>query len=292
MKLRYICSMAVVAAMSAQTLAHAYAGARIAGEEAARAISQARAAIGGETALSQVKSISFTGTSRTQTPQGEKSGDIRFVFATAHEGENGDVMMFHKRLPAPDGGERDVVVLRDGAEGGAPPADGKKRIVKIEATGGPLMAHGPVGAGPEFFHMVFSPMFAKNATHAGEETVEGVRYEVLALGPTRLYLDANTHLPAMVKSKGMPNVMVLAGPPAAPGMSDERVIVRELVDLKAPEGAENAEVLVRFSDYRAAGDLVLPYRITRTVNGQPSSDIEVREYQFNVPLEHQKLRHP
>lgn len=279
MKIRYLLSLAAVAAMSVQTIAEAYAGARAAADDAGRIVAQARAAIGGEAALSEIHSVSFSGTSRTQTPEGEKTGDFSFVFSMRPEapGESGkrDVVVFRKQAPESEDVELEV----------APGA--RKMIVRLDVDG-PMMA-APGAHGPGFLPLLLDPDAAKHATYAGEETVEGVRYNVLAFGPSRLYVDATTGLPAMLKSKGMEAFLVRAPHQAGEGETHDRVIVRKLPP-PAPGAGPGMEVVVRFSDYRPAGNLVLPYRFTTTVNGQARSDVEVSEYAFNAPIEHPKGR--
>ena len=274
MKLRNLFAFAVVAAMSTQSLANAYTTAVAVGEDAGRIIAGVRNALGGEAAISEVKSLSLSGTVQRAGAATNEPGEFKFVFSTQSI-EGGDVFVMRKKD------------MEEGATWTEAPEGTKKRVVKFENKidgGGPFA---PMGMGPEFIHMLFDPMFAKHATYAGEETVEGVRYDVLTFGGTRLYVDQATHLPAFAKGKGMGPMVIRAK--RAPGgdteviETEERVVVR----VDGIQGkTEGKECVVRFGDYRSVGALTLPHRFTSTVEGDSdTTEIAVREYQFNVPVE-------
>jgi len=53
---------------------------------------------------------------------------------------------------------------------------------------------------------------------------------------------------------------------------------------------EMAEVQVYFSDYRAEDGLLLPHRVTRSINGDFSEEWELKKFKINPPLKAESFK--
>lgn len=227
-----------------------------------------------------------------------REGDGPVAFKHAPGGEE-KVMVFKK------GGNEDVIILKGGGseekvvekviEGGAQikmrrthvTADGK--VVTIE--GAPLetkervMLHHPQA---DFARRVLGMIlqtptdFPVQYTYAGGvETADGNADVLDVTGPegfrAKLYLNSVTHLPVMLSYTGVEPVVFLfkkaARPEEAAKMMAERPVPKE------------ALIEVRFSDHRNVDGLMLPYRITKSVNGQLREEVTVESYELNSTAE-------
>jgi len=155
--------------------------------------------------------------------------------------------------------------------------------------------------------------------YLGEGDVDGTSAEIIeATGgdnfKTRLYLDKQTHLPLMITYRGInPHpVIIFHNKDGAAGNGQE---VKNVIVLKTPEGEkivensgntkvfvrkadpnidvsnaaslprkmmEEAEIQIRFSDFRQAGNLMLPHKLAQYVNGQLDETTTIDSYEINV----------
>ena len=201
-------------------------------------IEQARTAIGGDAALTQIQSLSMKGTStRTFQVEGQAERQI-----------NGE---FELALMQPDGLFRieKLSVNHDGAEA-APPGDGAgvgKRVIRIE-TADKVVAPGsgePVGEAHVrqndeltryMIGLLLTAPSKANVTYdyVGDGDVDGAKADVIAVssqgGPVmRLYLDKSSHLPLMMSHQGFDiPPMIAMHNTAGAGDGERRVIIRKV----------------------------------------------------------------
>ena len=92
--------------------------------------------------------------------------------------------------------------------------------------------------------------------------------------PTRVFLDAATHMPLMLTTTGLGGRGRRGGGPAGgQGGGDGR-------------GAAPAQITIEthLSEYKTVGGIKLPHLITRGVNGQPNEEWEIKTYRINPNL--------
>src|SRR5688572_13583367 len=123
-----------------------------------------------------------------------------------------------------------------------------------------------------------------NYTYAGEGDVDGTTCNIVnaefAGSNIKLFLSKASSLPVMVKYWGhaMPRVMAFKAkaPDAAEPMKEKVMIFDHKI-----EAPETSEIQVRFSDYRSANGVQLPYKWTTAVAGHMSEVFDVASYEIN-----------
>lgn len=122
--------------------------------------------------------------------------------------------------------------------------------------------------------------FPLQYTYVGGVEAAGGNADLLDVtGPegfkAKLYLNSVTHLPMMLSYTAVEPVVFIfkkaQGSEEAARMTVERPTPKE------------ALIEVRFSDHRNVNGLMLPYHITKSVNGQISEEITVESYELNSP---------
>lgn len=310
-------------------------------------IDQARAAIGGDNALSQVQNLSMRGTStRTFQLEGQAERQISGEFEIA--------------MMPPDGLFRieTLGANHDGAKMATPrdETSTNERIIRIEsankvavAGGGEAVAETRERHNDELTRYMIALLLTAPARanvsydYVGDGEVDGVKADVIAVtsqsgNVMRLYLDKSSHLPLMMTHQGvdMPSVIALRGPAGA-GDGEHRVMIRKVpgepVEGEAdviierrgdlpPAGAngqvmifkhegqpgpgqtaagepgvfrmkmaapKEAEIQTRFADYRMVNGVMLPHRLTQTVNGKQTEVLIVAGYEINSPATAEKF---
>jgi hypothetical protein len=188
------------------------------------------------------------------------------------------------------GGNKKVIVRHAGGEPGEIHVNGDKSIV-IKG------AHGQTDEFPwqlsGFARTSLSLLLtAPQGTdvsylYAGEGTVDGTVCNIVEaqFGGTsvKLFLGKDSNLPVMMSYQGekMPMMfrMKIDGPKPAATEGGEDKIVRTFTRQAGPP--ELSEFQVRFSDYRSVNGVLLPYKWTQTVGGQPDEITEVSSYEIN-----------
>lgn len=155
-----------------------------------------------------------------------------------------------------DGKTFDVVMARGGHEAGV------KSNEMLRLTLG-LLLTAPTGMDVEY-------------TLGGTGDVDGRDANIVVASfagqSFKLYLDSSSNLPLAIGYKGMaaPHVMTFKhdGPPPAPGAEKDVMVFKR-------EGGpiETADVLVKFSDYRAVNGVQLPFKWTQVGGGDNVFDV-------------------
>ena len=142
--------------------------------------------------------------------------------------------------------------------------------------------------------------FPLTFTYAGEATADDGSADVVdASGPdgfaARLFLDKQTHLPLMLSYRApKPRVFTMTAPAGKGGghKSPEEAAKEAQDKLKSDAAArpEEVEMQWRFSDYRQAGGLMLPHRITSGPDGETTDELEVKSYAINPQFKADKFQ--
>lgn len=299
-------------------------------ERALELLRQARAAIGGESTIGSVQSLSINGKSSRLVllpDQGDKqlNGEfelnmllpdkmIRIEKLTVGHPESKDTA---QKVEDKDAIIRDVrvKVIHDGEEPGAHDTDRHSERSDI--------AYYMIG-------LLLTPPASLNSSYnyVGEGDVDGSRVDIIdARGANgfsmKLYLDRSSHLPLMMSYTGsLPRIPVdreiKVDVEAGTGEGSKVVVVRshelgeaggeqptiiiEDMDreagspterhkiLRSPVASEDAEIQVRFSDFRPEGGLLLPHALTHLANGRVETVWTVESYEINSPTINDKFR--
>ncbi len=101
--------------------------------------------------------------------------------------------------------------------------------------------------------------------------------DVSANGSTfRLFIDATTNLPQMISYQGHQNVFFMKKEGMKEMSKEELVAMKEKMRDRQP-----AETQIKFSDFRNAGNLLLPHRWAESTNGKQSQTIDITSYEIN-----------
>ena len=135
--------------------------------------------------------------------------------------------------------------------------------------------------------------FPVEFTYAGEAQSKEGRADMLdAKGPdgfqVRLFLDKTTHRPLMMKYRGMiPRTTVNTQTAQTRNQEDLEKIIKDAKEGRGQMrgGArQEGDLEVYFSDYRAVNGVMLPHRISKSMNGKLGEEWEVKKYKINPPL--------
>lgn len=292
-------------------------------ERALELLKQARAAIGGESTIGSVQNLSINGKSSRQVRLPDQAGkQLTGEFEMSMILPDKLIRIEKLTIGSPDGkdGAADVEdkdakikdvrvkIVRDGED-----AQGQNAARHHDQT---EIVHYMIG-----LLLTPPPSFAASYNYAGEGNVDGARADIIeAMGANgfamKLYLDKSSHLPLMMSYKGsLPRIPIereIKGEGTL--VADEGkdvVIVRHRKDGEAGQKAptimferkiddselpvdgrkivysvamnDDAEVQVRFSNFRIVGGLLLPYTLTHVINGVVDAVWTVERYEINSP---------
>ena len=299
--------IAIVLTLAFSLLATTSGAAR--GDEKARAeelLAQARAALGGDAKLKAVQSLSVAGQMRQVVggdgdEQEQVQGEIQFDFLlpdkylrtettsigdglteiTRIAGINGEQAFLDAHTSGGGGG---MVIVRPG------PSDPKSLATQSRALR------------KEFARQLLSWLLVTPATlpleysYAGEAEVKDGKADAIDVkGPddfaARLFLDKQTHRPLLLSYRGSPPRMMRRQISDNPDQAEKQ---RKEIEAQASKQADQppplADIEVYFAEYRAEDGILLPHRITRSVNGQFNEEWELRKFKINPPLKADKFK--
>ncbi|MCA1558932.1 MAG: hypothetical protein LC804_01215 [Acidobacteria bacterium] len=117
--------------------------------------------------------------------------------------------------------------------------------------------------------------------HAGEAESPDGRADVIDVkGPdnftAKLFVDTKTHLPLMIAYRAVEPRMrtVTSGPAGNP----DQAVRENLQEMAAPP---LSDIQLFFSDHRKVDGLTLPFKISRSVDGQPTEEWDVEKIKVN-----------
>ena len=271
--------------------------------DAARAeetLRQARKAVGGEEKLGAVQSLIARGKYRRVFGERETSGERELSFQFPDKFLVADTFAV--------GGLNTAATTSKGLNGTEAWQGGRGGMIFI---GGPEMTEEQKTAmyrrnfQIEWARLALGmllttqPSFPVQFTYAGEAEAEDGKADVLdAAGPekfaARLFLDKQTHLPLMLTYKIMARRIAGGGALSIRhGMSKEEIdkMIKEQQEKAGPP--QEVEHQIRFSDFRKAGGLTLPHRITQTSDSNDmTEEWEITKYEINPQLKPDTFKKP
>jgi hypothetical protein len=262
------------------------------GDAKARAeqlLKQAREALGGEAKRTAIQSFSAAGKYR-RLMQGQSSeGEIAFDFLLP------DKFLKTETRPLPTG---DTMTSLRGLNGGQYFQDS----ISSNPTG-PMMQTIPSGGPPSdpavplraecaryllAWLLTSSSALPLEFSYAGEAKTKAGQANVLAVkGPqgfaARLFLDPQTHRPLMLGYRGTARrPMMISG---GSGMS-----VEEAIREAQRQAAQEVEIELWFSEFRAVDGWLLPHRIKQSAGGEEAEEWIMTKFQLNPPLKPEKFQ--
>jgi hypothetical protein len=289
-------------------------------ERALDLIKKAQAAIGGEEAISNVKSLSITGTmSKTfdfdgapRTEQGEvemnlqlpnqfaksmklrhaddstqaKNGELRkqVNVMVMREGD-GSAPVF-KQADSTNNQKQDVVILRGSKDGKVVVGDEnsgevRKVIVDKIASGGSNFHRNDLLRTTLALLMTAPQGTDVTFVYVGDGDVDGNACDIVEAQ------SANSNFKLFLdKSSHLPRMISYQGfKPVVFKINKDEMKNENTADARVLrnrlEKPEPAEFQVKFSDYRAVNGVLLPYRWTQTIGGNADETIDISSYEIN-----------
>jgi hypothetical protein len=262
--------------------------------KAADLLRQARIALGGEAAVDNVRTLSATGTVTRVLGGGTRiDGDLTLELALP------DRMLRTESL-SPDGGMTLVTtqgvngdtLLRSARTFNTPPgaiirtppppargSDAEREALRAARADLARLTIALLARAPGTLPVDF--------TYAGQAEAPDGRADVLDVTATdggtfaaKLFLDAATHRPLMLSYRGVAPRLVmqtrrLEGPPPRDG---------RVPDLPPPTQGDVVDIELFLDDYRPAGGILFPHRLTRSVAGETNEEWTFRTVSVNPAL--------
>ncbi|MEK6408323.1 MAG: hypothetical protein AABN34_15290 [Acidobacteriota bacterium] len=256
-------------------------------DRAEELLHQARAALGGEARIKTAVSLSVSGTLRRVTENQDQSGEIKLDFLMPDKFKktetmnliagieltlvttlNGDQAWKDSKSSSP--GNAQVTVMRPGGQGQQP--------VPLPEVRAEFARHLLA------LLLIPPPSFPMQFSYSGEAEAPDGRADVIdAKGPdgfaAKLFLDKTTHRPLMLSYRGIVGRMSTMR--AAGGSRDD--IDKLVKEAQANAVRQQAEIELRFSDYRTVDGILLPHHITRAANGKITEEWQITKFKLNPP---------
>jgi len=264
--------------------------------DAARVLADMRQALGGDAVLSAVQAFSVDGMETRTMADHTASAGVEFVCALP------DRCIKIRRIASPFGGD---TVETYGFNGDA---HVRRHVSSIPYPPDPFAGETPdqkaerarraaLASRHEFARLAI-PMLGVPAVDPvdvaliGQETLDGKPMDVLGLHAAdgyeaRLYVDAASHLPAMISWMGLPEIVFTT--------SSIEVVQRGQVVRSSPQtpfpagdpsaGVAKVERRVYYSDYRPQNGLNWPRRLKEVVDGRVVLDTTLNKFKINPKVD-------
>jgi hypothetical protein len=271
-------------------------------QRAREVIGRARAAIGGEAKLAAITSLQAEGKLSRLMGDQTVTGELQISVLLPDKYKRvettsllaGDVEM--TTTTAVDGAEAwtdtstsggATTVVRFGPKGNE--ADNKRAFERSQRA--------------EFARTVIAWLLAAPAstsagfTYAGEGATDKGRFDMVDItGPdgfsVRLFLDTQTHLPALLSYRGVaPRMRIRRMEGGGSPEEAEKKAGEELAKPEdQPQRAAVNEIQVLLSDYRSEGGILLPHKLTKAAGGTTFEEVEITKYKINPSLKPQAFK--
>ncbi len=269
-------------------------------------LSEVRKALGGEAKLKAVQSLTASGKFRrilgSQAPEMSGEFDLEFLLpdkfkrtenltlmggaaqAIRIEGFNGEQMFFDS---SSSGGGM-MMMRRPG--GDDPKAHAAQlRALKAEVTR-TLVAW--LLSAPEAYQIQFTYAGEADAPEGKADLIDAKNADGFA---ARLFLDKKTHQPLMLSYRSVVPKMVLRTVQASSredGEKKSKEIEKQAQDeiAKAQNNAQESDVQIFYSDYRTVDGVLLPHKVSRSVNGEVAEEWDMTKFKINPPLKAEKFK--
>jgi hypothetical protein len=264
--------------------------------DAARMLAEMRQALGGDAALNAVQAFSVDGVETRRMADHTASADVEFACALP------DRCIKVRRIATPFGGD---TVETYGFNGDA---HIRRRASSIPYPPDPFAGETPdqkaersrraaLASRHEFARLAI-PMLGVPAVDPvdvaliGQETLDGKPMDVLRLQAAdgyeaRLYVDAASHLPAMISWMGLPEIVFTT---SSIEVVQRGQVVRSTPQTPLPAGDPSAGVAkverrLYYSDYRPQNAMNWPRRMKEVVDGRVVLDTSLTKLKINPKVD-------
>lgn len=205
---------------------------------------------------------------------------------------NGPADQGGQRKPGPPGGD-----VQPGDSPGAPSGGGSSAQPRPPAGAASPAQDGRRRGDPtafiraEFYRVVLGVLPVAQGvsgltfTHAGQAESNDGKADVLDVKGegfvARLFVDSNTHLPLMLTYMA-PQMRAFTRRP-----DDTPETIRKRMEDERSKPPQMVENTVYFSDHKKVDGVMLPHRLTRSVDGKTTEEIEIKKYKANPTLDPQ-----
>jgi hypothetical protein len=252
-------------------------------------IQQARAALGGDSRLAAVHTLSCSGAFTRELDDRQLAGDLTIALQLPDKllrtesmramgdftvvsavGINGDTLLRDQHaVNAPPG-----AMIRMG-----PPPTGEAEAQALRN------ARADMARTVFAFLLTSTPSLPVELSYAGEAEAADGRADVIdARGPgsfsVRLFLDRSTHRPLMLAYKGaapqMRIVMQRGGPPPAGGHGDA-----DRGGIGTAATPQIVDINLYLDDYKSVDGVWLPHHVSRSIDGKPAEEWTFSSFKVN-----------
>jgi hypothetical protein len=283
--------------LSASVLAPSGVNAGAADPKAAAVLAEARKAIGGDANLAAVKTLTVAGKQNRTMGDMQMSGDFEIammlpdkylrtqvdntpmgVTLTRESGFSGDQPLIHNSSGHGDGSVR-IVMGTPGVRPGETPTPEQQAQIDAQM----LRAQRQ-----DFARLVLAWLAVAPAgmpleyVHAGEAESPDGRADVIDVkGPdnftAKLFIDKKTRLPLMVAYRAVEPQIRTVTTAGAAGNTDPSA--REAMQQMQPPPTSDIQLF--FSDHRKVDGLMLPFKVSKSVDGKPTEEWDVEKIKVN-----------
>jgi hypothetical protein len=281
-------------------------------------IKAAQQAIGGDSAIRNVQSLTIAGkATKTFEIEGvarSEQGDwelnlqlpnklskmMRMTIEKDDTGEKSENKVF--TVTKKDGGQaalttnekpvQDVVIVKRGGEGGTvivneenTNGDVKKEVIRDKMRG-EFEKHKQM----ELFRTTLSLLLSApqgveaDYIYAGDGSVDGISCDVIEArvgeSSVKLFLDKASHLPRMMSYMDHKPMMMFRIK-KDDAKAEENIEKTQQTFERKVEAPPTEEFQIKFSDYRSVGGLLLPFKWTQTVSGRADETVDISSYEIN-----------
>jgi hypothetical protein len=261
---------------------------------AAAVLAGARKALGGEEKLRSVKTLQASGDFRRSMGEMQLEGELELLLETP------DKLRRNEAIGVPGGATMVRTEVLNGAdvweESSQRGGMGGHMMMMMRGPGGREMTEEQMREmrrrtrRADLARHTLAWLLTTDApiTYAGVAEAPDGRADVLEVKPAegpamRLFIDQETRMPLMLTWQGpQMRMMVRRGPGGPPANADQ--MPRPSTDPAADEPPREVTFELRFDDYREVDGVLLPYRISRAVNGTVNEEWTVKTYKINAAL--------
>lgn len=271
-------------------------------DRATELLEQARAALGGES-LAKVRALTATGEIRRVFGEGEISGDVTVDLAAPDRIRRTEEMSIPggpsmTRTVALDQGEfwedttnrggGGFLRMAPGAGPGGPGGPGGREITEEDRQRLRDMQKRRLQGELQRYLLVWLLRTDAPARYVGRAEAEDGSAEVIEIqtdgpGPIRLFLDAQTSQPLMLSYEGFRPRFRMMRPGLRQGSGGQSGGGAPSEGQRPPwnEPPERVTFELRLDDYREVDGVLLPHRLTESIDGDPMEEWTISRFKLN-----------
>jgi hypothetical protein len=145
---------------------------------------------------------------------------------------------------------------------------------------------------PESYQIQFTYAGEANSADGKADIVDAKGADGFA---ARLFLDRNTHQPLMLSYHAViPKAVIrtMQSTSREEGEKHAKDLEKQTADemAKAQQNAQESEIQIFYSDYRPVDGVLLPHKMSRSVNGEVTEEWEITKFKVNPTLKADRFK--